>query len=493
MKNKLMIIIPVLTWLIIGIYGIYYNITYIDEAKYLIKGWLMTTGQVGYYSTPEFFYQHMPGGLLWYGLGQKIFGPSLLAARIQSFLIGLLVMFFSYKLAGLINPKAKKNILAILSLGPVAILYYSSAVPQSLAALTLVLAFYWLFKNNFFLTTIWFTLAFIVRENFLFTLIIYFVFLMIYHRKIWLVQAALAVGIISLFFLPGWPGILNVLKNFPGVSLLLPISGAEKSVLESSSWIKESYNLAKYFQALKEFGEVYFGFLLAGLISLIYGLKHKTLWLKDKRWQLLIIISGFNFLAHTWSAYQLSPRSIIPYFAYVFPLIALIISRLLSNKILKFYALFLILAIAGLPLASLFQRPSRVNTLQRLTLSANSLKKVVEQKEKIVWITGPMPLYLAGKVSYFPLINHTNFLKTSTDTETVRALGFWNKAMMEQWLKTADLVVIDDHRQKLLKSNPKTIDVAILLEEKLLSEYKSIPAPENVWSEELRFYEPLVK
>jgi len=153
----------------------------------------------------------------------------------------------------------------------------------------------------------------------------------------------------------------------------------------------------------------------------------------------------------------------------------------------------LILAIAGLPLASLFQRPSRVNTLQRLTLSANSLKKVVEQKEKIVWITGPMPLYLAGKVSYFPLINHTNFLKTSTDTETVRALGFWNKAMMEQWLKTADLVVIDDHRQKLLKSNPKTIDVAILLEEKLLSEYKSIPAPENVWSEELRFYEPLVK
>ena len=150
MKNKLMIIIPVLTWLIIGIYGIYYNITYIDEAKYLIKGWLMTTGQVGYYSTPEFFYQHMPGGLLWYGLGQKIFTPSLLAARIQSFLIGLLVMFFSYKLAGLINPKAKKNILAILSLGPVAILYYSSAVPQSLAALTLVLAFYWLFKNNFF-------------------------------------------------------------------------------------------------------------------------------------------------------------------------------------------------------------------------------------------------------------------------------------------------------------------------------------------------------
>ena len=136
-------------WLTIGVYGIFYNITYIDEAKYLIKGWLITTGQVGYYSTPEFFYQHMPGGLLWYGLGQKIFGPSLLVARIQSFLIGLLVMFFSYKLTELITPKAKNNILAVVALAPVVILYYSSAVPQSLAALTLVLAFYFLLKNFF--------------------------------------------------------------------------------------------------------------------------------------------------------------------------------------------------------------------------------------------------------------------------------------------------------------------------------------------------------
>ncbi len=492
MKNKLMIVIPILVWLIIGIYGIGYNITYIDEAKYLIKGWLMTTGQVGYYSTPEFFYQHMPGGLLWYGLGQRIFGPSLLAARIQSFLIGLLVMLVAYKLAGLINPKTKKNILPILSLGTVAILYYSSAVPQSLAALSLVLAFYWLFKNNFFLTTTWFTLAFIVRENFLFTLIIYFIYLLIYQRKIWLAQAALAAGIISLFFLPGWPGIVNVLKNFPGVSLLLPISLAEKSVLEPN-WIKENYNLSKYFQAVKEFGEVYFGFLLAGLISLIYGLKHKTLWLKDKRWQLLIVIAGVNFLAHTWSAYQLSPRAIIPYFAYFYPLIAVIIARLLPNKILKFYALFLILAIAGLLLASLFQKPSQGNTIKRLNLSANDLKAMVESKEKIVWLAGPMSLYLAGKVSYYPLINQTNFYKISADTATVRALGFFNKVMLEDWLKTADLVVIDKNRLSGLKANPKTAEVTILIEEKLLSEYKLMPPPETFLGENLGFYEPLIK
>ena len=476
MKNKLMIVIPVLVWLIIGIYGIGYNITYLDEAKYLIKGWLITTGQVGYYSTPEFFYQHMPGGLLWYGLGQRIFGPSLLVARIQSFLIGLLVMFFSYKLAGLINPKAKKNILAILSLAPVAILYYSSAVPQSLAALTLILAFYWLFKNNFFLTTIWFTLAFIVRENFLFTLIIYFVYLLIYQRKIWLGQAALAAGIIGLFFLPGWPGILNVLKNFPGVSWLLPVNAAEKAVL-SLNWMVKNYDWRLYIRAIEEFGVIYFSFLLIGLISLINSFKNKTFWLKDSRWRLLLIITGFNFLAHTWSAFNSSPRAIVSYLVYIFPLLAVIFSARLKK--VPQYWLFLLIALFCLNFASLFQKPNHQNIISALNQSVKELKPIINNKQKIIWLAEPMSLYLAGRTSYYPLINHTNFYKPSTDTATVKKLGFWNQVMMDQWLEEADLVVIDPNRLTIAK---------IDLTQELTDKWLPITTPPNIWPEGLTFY-----
>lgn len=483
MKNKLMIVIPILVWLIVGIYGIFYNITYIDEAKYLIKGWLMTTGQIGYYSTPEFFYQHMPGGLLWYGLGQKIFGPSLLAARIQSFLIGLLVMFFSYKLAGLINPKAKKNILAILSLGSTAILYYSSAVPQSLAALTLVLAFYWLFKNNFFLTTVWFTLAFIVRENFLFTLIIYFIYLLIYQRKIWLTQAALTAGIIGLFFLPGWPGILNVLKNFPGVSMLLPISAAEKAVL-SLNWMSNNYDLNLYLKAIKEFGAIYFSFLLIGLIGLINCFKNKTIWIKDSRWRLLLIIAGFNFLAHTWSAFNSSPRAIVSYLVYIFPLFAVIFSTMLRK--IPQYWIFLLMALISLNFASLFQKPNQQNTISVLNKSVNALKPIINNKQKIVWLTEPISLYLADKISYFPLINHTNIYKPSQDTATVKKLGFWNQYMMAEWLNEADLVVIDNNRLIIVSDNNLNQEI----ENQLINNYTLIQTPENIRPKALRFYEP---
>src|SRR3990167_1812652 len=128
-----------LSWFLVGLYGVFYNISYIDEAKYLIKGWLMTTGQIGYYSTPEFFYQHMPGGLLWFGLGQKLFGPNLLVGRLQSLLLSGLIFWLTYLLAkNLAGKTAAKLSLLILSLAPVAGLYYVSAVTQGLSVVTLL-------------------------------------------------------------------------------------------------------------------------------------------------------------------------------------------------------------------------------------------------------------------------------------------------------------------------------------------------------------------
>src|SRR3989338_5246181 len=83
-------------WVAAGIYSLIFNVSYIDEAKYIIKGWLILTGQVGYYTTSDFFYQHMPGSLLWMGLGQKFFGPSLLVGRLQSFILSLLILASSW-------------------------------------------------------------------------------------------------------------------------------------------------------------------------------------------------------------------------------------------------------------------------------------------------------------------------------------------------------------------------------------------------------------
>lgn len=460
--------LAILIWTAIGLYGIIFNITYIDEAKYLIKGWLMTTGQVGYYSTPEFFYQHLPGSLLWYGLGQQLFGPSLLIARIQSFLIGLLILFFSYQLTGAINSKAKKNILPLLILAPVVILYYSSAVPQSLAALALVLAFYWLFKKQDNLATIGFTLAFIIRENFLFTLIFYLLF---QHRFRHLI---LSLAVATVFLLPGWPGTIQVLRNFPGVSWLMPVTAAEKTIL-GLNWQQQAHSLELFLRAIKEFSLIYLGFLIVFIRAL------RFIKFFDRRFTFLVFIAGFNFLAHTWSAFNLSPRAIIPYLAYIFPLLAVITAVNLAGKKIQLYRPVLLLALAALPLSSIFQLPGRGSTIAKLSQSAQNLQPVISGQDKIIWIAEPMSLYLAGQVAYYPLINHTNFYKPSHDTATVKRLGFWNLALLDQWLNQADLLVIDPNRLNFAGIN---------LDDKLDDRWQMIAAPANVWPENLQFYLP---
>ena len=60
--------------------------------------------------------------------------------------------------------------------------------------------------------------------------------------------------------------------------------------------------------------------------------------------------------------------------------------------------------------------------------------------------------------------------------------------MMEQWLDTSELVVIDNNRLFFLKSNSETADLPLMIESKLLSDYKLILTPNNVWPENLRFY-----
>ncbi len=458
---KLLNLLAIGIWLIVGVYGLFYNITYIDEAKYLIKGWLMTTGQVGYYSTSEFFYQHLPGGLLWFGLGQKIFGPNLLVARIQSWLLGLIILWMSWRLVKLVRPQAKNWILPIMTLAPVATLYYSSAVPQSLAAVFLLLGFLGLFKKQFYLASAGFTLAFVARENFLFTLGLYLIFLFFYRREVWLKNSLVVFGIIAIFFLPGYPGIVNVFKTIPGISSLLPVSGAEKTILGLN--IQQStHSLALYFQAAKEFGEIYLIFILV----FIWSLRQKKFY--GRRFLFLIFVAGFNFLAHAWSAFNLSPRSIVAYLAYIYPLLAVITAVQLAGKKINWRWILpvMFLAQTSVIFASLFQPPTQTNTIKTLNQSAKNLRPIVADKEHIIWLAEPMSLYLAGKVSYYPLINHTNFYKPSDDTATIRALGFWNEAMMLEWLDQTDLAVIDPHRLRLIDSR--------LIESKLES------APENL-------------
>lgn len=493
-----MIWLAIINWILVGLFGVFYNISYIDEAKYLIKGWLMVTGQVGYYSTPEFFYQHMPGGLLWFGLGQSFFGPNLLIGRLQSLFLSWLILWLTYILAKKLAGKtAGKLSLLILTLAPGAELYYASAIPHALAATVLLLALITASRQKYLWSSFWFTLAFIVRENFLFTLIIYLGFLVwqLKISKVLLTNLTVIALTLIFFFAPGWPGILKVLYNFPGVSFLLPISLAQKEIL-GLNWQIQNYDLNLYVRAIMEFGVVYFCFIICLAIAAISIIKLKLATKIKPVWYLLLIIACVNFLAHTWSAFQLTPRAIVSYFAYIAPLFAVIGGVALKSSPKSWliaYPILLIMALFTNKYSSVAGHLNQPTHLQQINESIQSLKEITANKNKIVWLSEPMSLYLTGKISYYPLINHTNFLKPSKDTATVRSLGFWNEEMLSEWLNQAELVVIDSNRLLLLQKNPITQPTAEMIVNKLQNQFKQLKIDNHIWPGNLNFYLPRSK
>lgn len=487
--------LAIINWFLVSLFGVFYNISYIDEAKYLIKGWLMTTGQIGYYSTPNFFYQHMPGGLLWFGLGQKIFGPNLLVGRLQAVIIGWLILYLTYVLAkNLAGKTAAKLSVLILSLAVGAELYYSSAITHGLAAAILLLAFISTSRKKYLWSSFWFALAFIVRENFLFTLIIYLVFLVwqLKISKALLKNMTVILLILVIFFAPGWPGILKILNNFPGVSWLLPIDLAQKIVL-GLNWQKQNYDLFLYWVAIREFGVIYFSFLICLLTGIVAMIKLKLAANLKPVWLLLLTIACFNFLAHTWSAFQLTPRAIVSYLPYFAPLMAVIGGVALNRSpksLLKAYPVLLTLALFTNRYSSIAGHFNQPTHLQQINQSIQPLKEITADKNKIVWLSEPIALYLAGKISYYPLINHTNFFKPSEDTVTVRSLGFWNQEMMSQWLNQADLVVMDSNRLLILSRNSLTRPTAEMITERLQTQFILLKIDHYIWPGNLNFYLP---
>ena len=255
----------------------------------------------------------------------------------------------------------------------------------------------------------------------------------------------------------------------------------------------KNYDLNLYIRAIEEFGVIYFSFIVSLVAASITMIKLKLAAKIKPIWYLLLIIAGFNLLAHTWSAFQLTPRAIVAYLAYIAPLMAVIggVALYRSPKSwLKAYPFLLILALFTNRYSSVAGHLNQPTNLQQINQSIQPLKELTAGKNKIIWLSEPMALYLAGKISYYPLINHTNFFKPSTDTDTVRSLGFWNQEMMFQWLDEAELVIIDSNRLYLLNQNALTRPTVEMIISRLQTQFTPLPINNYIWPGNLSFYLP---
>jgi len=512
-----------LIYTLIGIYGIFFNQSWFDESKYIFKGYLMLTGKISWYNTPGFLYQHMPGSMLWMGLSQIPFGPSLLAARIQSLIIGMVVFWMVSTLAYQLGGKRTRLISQALMISLWSLIFhYAAALPYSLVALLLLTGSFYLyqgFKNNklLLIATASFTLAALIRENFLPTLFIYWIFLglwLVWKQKKWrfyVIQLFLSAGLISIVIALTQPGIFKVLANLPLIKTVA-INQVDKIVLELH-WYNYRFTPFLQLQALNELLRSYQPLFILIAIVIIYLLsqphKIKTYWQKLYKnsqakalvllWLMVAFI--FNVILHTWSASLLSPRAINVYMAYFAPLGIVAVSYWLTILIQKKSWLWSKTgAIIFITLLIFSINPDRISILgwpwQRKSLptinqSAITISQITRPDERIFFLGQPIVLHLANRVTYGALFNSLNFFKPGAETAVVKKYGFWNEALADQWLNDAQVVLIEENILKTILNSVPLSDLAKIITDKLEQNYKLVDRVENFWPSPLLVFKPI--
>lgn len=492
-KLNYLIIISLLTYLSFTFYGLFFNFTWVDESKYLIKGYLMASGKVSLYNTPGFPYQHMPLAMPWFGLGQLLAGPSLLVGRLQGMITGLAVLFLSYKLSVTLKNKTAGLItLLLLSFSFNTVLHYSTATPEAIVAFFFVLAFLILYqalrKNSvylFILASCLFTIIFLLRENFLPTLFVYYAFLLIILAKkpvYFLFNLLVSFSLIFIVFFFCYPGITKILANFPILNLFLA-TPLERQVLDIHWYTANFTNELKFgalYQLLRTY-QLFFLFSFMIFIFYISRLKKTYQVLKKPRifyFIFMLSVILLNFFVHLFIAFKLSPRAIIPYFDYIFPLCAILAGVMFTNvwkaisltpfKSLFFYFLIILIFLSFNPTFSpLFQLPGQKSTLIQINQDAQTLTKFIPADTKVFFLGETIPLYLAGKDTYWPLYNGLNLFKPGAETKIVNKYGFWNEELAQEWLKEAGLLVMERSKWQRVNQEKPLQNLKMVFEQEL--------------------------
>jgi len=504
-KLNYLIITCLLIYFAFTLYGLFFNFSWVDESKYLIKGYLMASGKISLYNTAGFPYQHMPLIMLWFGIGQVLAGPSLLVARLQGLITSVAVLFFSYKLSLILKGKtAAIFTLIILCFSFNTALHYATATPQAIVALFFVLAFLTLYKalrdNSsyyFLLTSFLFTMIFLLRENFLPTLIFYYFFLLIilFQRPL-LFLFNLLTSFILLFIVlyPCYPGIIKILANFPLLKLLLT-TPLERQML-AIHWHAVNFTNQLKIKALFQLVRTYQLFFFLNLIIFIFyffRLKKISELLK-KPYLIYFVFMGsvilLNFFVHLFIAFRLSPRAIIPYFDYTFSLCAVLTGIMFSNiwkaistkpfKAIFIYSLITLLIFSfAFSSSPLFQLPSKKSALTQIKENAQTLSNLIPAHKKVFFLGETMPLYLASRNTYWPLYNGLNFFKPGADTNTVKNYGFWNEELTQELLDQTDLVILEKSQLQRINQEMPLKNLKNILEKALVEKFYLIKIIED--------------
>ncbi len=133
-------------YLVFAIFYVFFGDMNYDEGWYLYASKAVYFGKTPYI---DFSYTQSPLLPYIYGIPQLLFGPSLYVGRLTSLFFGILTCIFTIKVAEKFGGKVGAVIaLALISLSPFTIYFFTIVKTYALTAFFIALSFYFLFANE---------------------------------------------------------------------------------------------------------------------------------------------------------------------------------------------------------------------------------------------------------------------------------------------------------------------------------------------------------
>lgn len=441
--------------------------TWLDETEYLYSGWLILHENLMPYR--DLFFRAPPFIYYLYGIPQYLFGTGLALGRIESslFLAGSLILL--YHLAKKLGKNVWAGLLALslMAANPYSVIHFATVTPYVVIGFLFLagLALFFSSENRplrLAAAGILVGATALIRQNVVFAVFWYILVLLFQNRpwreRIWGSFAALfpvitGYGIflwlagdqmLRAFFMVPYPDDLgahfyltftkqNVLSRFivSGKSftihffvyLLLTVCAALLFQHFRKSFILSWQNTARVF--LSEQGDL---LLIGGLFFAIFA----------PHFLLFFIIPFSSGTIYALYSFHL---------AVLFASIALFrfVPDIRNGQIFSFPALMLIAGFILTPFAGAsiidlpIVHPFKENDTGRLMRAAKTTQDVVPPGNTVFTVDGPFFLLYPKLKLISPALLYRDSLWTkNTDSALVQKYGFFNYALIDQWLKEAD-------------------------------------------------------
>jgi hypothetical protein len=434
-----------------------YRETWVDEIFAGFKGYLILTGELVPFRNGIFDYAPLTAG--WYGTLHYLGGPSLYAARaLSSVFFGaalMLIFLTGRKLAG---RWAGLGAIALTTSDLLLVGNYVSATMYAWTLLCLVFVVWaeageWSRRKKTAACAIALIAAVLGRTNMIAAVLIYLVYLAalgVRPRRIALTGALIAAGVCI--------GYAPLILPNPAVAvsfLLGPYAGF--GLFGSLPRPAVAQSLQSFLTTLTEFFREYYGY--AALFSVVVGgwiwrirRRIRAAVCEEPAYALAVMLSLGLFAAH-FCYWRVAGN--LYYANYFIPLAAIAgaVGALKISRERGVAAVLLCIVIA-LNLAANAYRTDVVSSprdesdLHRIARGADFVRAHTAPGDTILTFDNSLyHIFLADRRTFIPLMQRNFLFLPDADTEKVRRLGFYNFAILKEWIaRDADYVLIHKER-----------------------------------------------